>query len=116
MTSSFRETGTVDVVDDDESIRTAVSRLLLAAGYDLRTYGSAGEFTLVRIQDLNGCVLPDVRRPGNHHEREQRRGTAFFIRAFQGRDLLVTLKVGRGCNKAIGNCEHEKRSNHSFPG
>ena len=33
----------VHIVDDDESLRTAVSRLLIAEGYDVRAYGSAGK-------------------------------------------------------------------------
>src|SRR5436190_18113259 len=54
----------VHVVDDDESLRTVVSRLLRAAGYEVRTYASAGEFALARTPDLHGCVLLDVRMPG----------------------------------------------------
>ena len=55
---------TVHIVDDDESLRTAVSRLLRAAGYQVRTYASAGEFALARAEDLHGCLLLDVRMPG----------------------------------------------------
>lgn len=54
----------VHVVDDDESWRIAVSRLLRAAGYEVCTYASAGEFALGLDQGLNGCLLLDVRMPG----------------------------------------------------
>jgi FixJ family two-component response regulator len=54
----------VHVVDDDESLRTAMSRLLRAAGYEARTYASAGEFVLARDAEMTGCVLLDVRMPG----------------------------------------------------
>jgi FixJ family two-component response regulator len=54
----------VHVVDDDESFRTAVARMLRAAGHEVRTYGSAGEFLLSRPADTPGCVVLDVRLPG----------------------------------------------------
>ena len=54
----------VHVVDDDESLRTALSRLLDMAGYKVRLYASTGDF-LMRVQaDRQGCVLLDVRMPG----------------------------------------------------
>jgi FixJ family two-component response regulator len=58
------QTPTVHVVDDDASLRTAVTRLLRAAGYQVRSYASAGEFLLARPANTPGCVLLDVRMPG----------------------------------------------------
>lgn len=54
----------VHVVDDDESLRLAVARLLRAEGYEVRTYASAGEFALQPSDMMTGCVLLDVRMPG----------------------------------------------------
>jgi FixJ family two-component response regulator len=55
----------VHVVDDDDSVRTAVVRLLQAAGHEARGYGSAGEFLLGRSdRNAPGCVVLDVRMPG----------------------------------------------------
>ena len=54
----------IHVVDDDESLRTAVTRLLRAAGYEVRSYPSAGEFLLARPTDTPGCVILDVCMPG----------------------------------------------------
>ena len=54
----------IHVVDDDDSFRTAVMRLLRAAGYEVRGYPSAGEFLLTRAADAPGCVVLDVRMPG----------------------------------------------------
>jgi FixJ family two-component response regulator len=55
----------VHVVDDDDSVRTAVVRLLQAAGHQARGYASAGEFLLGRLdRDTPGCVVLDVRMPG----------------------------------------------------
>jgi FixJ family two-component response regulator len=54
----------VHVVDDDASIRTAISRLLNAAGYEVRCYASAGEFVIARAQNAGGCVVLDMCMPG----------------------------------------------------
>jgi FixJ family two-component response regulator len=54
----------VHVVDDDDSARTAVVRLLGAAGHVARGYGSAGEFLMTVNDDAAGCLVLDVRMPG----------------------------------------------------
>jgi len=54
----------VHVVDDDDGFRIAVMRLLEAAGYAVRGYGSAGEFLIARRDDAPGCLLLDVNMPG----------------------------------------------------
>lgn len=54
----------IHVVDDDESLRTALLRLLDAAGYEARGYASTGAFLLHPPPDRPGCVLLDVRLPG----------------------------------------------------
>ena len=68
----------IHVVDDDPSFRTAISRLLRAAGYEVRVYGSAGDYLLEPPADGSGCVLLDVRMPGPSglelHEAMARRG------------------------------------------
>jgi FixJ family two-component response regulator len=64
MTSPVSEKPIVHVVDDDDSLRKAVTRLLRAAGYDVRAYSSAGDFALATRDNRRGCVLLDVRMPG----------------------------------------------------
>lgn len=56
-------TPVVHVVDDDESMRVALERLLCAAGYTVRTYASAGDF-LLRTATGPGCIVLDLRMPG----------------------------------------------------
>jgi len=55
----------VHIVDDDESFRTAIQRLLRASGYAVETYESA-EQLLQRLPDDTGpsCILLDIRIPG----------------------------------------------------
>jgi FixJ family two-component response regulator len=54
----------VHVIDDDDSMRTALARLLGAAGFNVRTYAGAGDFSLTWRDDGPGCILLDVCMPG----------------------------------------------------
>ncbi len=55
----------VFVVDDDQSVRLGLTRLLVAAGYNVETFASAEDFlNLARRRDICGCVVLDVRMPG----------------------------------------------------
>jgi FixJ family two-component response regulator len=54
----------IHVVDDDESLRTALLRLLELAGFEARGYASAGEFLLHPPPNRPSCLLLDVRMPG----------------------------------------------------
>ena len=53
----------VHVVDDDASFLTAISRLLRASGFSVKTYSSAHEFLTQRHADAPGCVLADLQMP-----------------------------------------------------
>lgn len=53
----------VHIVDDDESLRTALIRLLKAAGFPAVGYASAGDFLLEPPERRRGCLLLDVRLP-----------------------------------------------------
>jgi FixJ family two-component response regulator len=54
----------VHVVDDDDSFRTSVIRLLQAHGIAATGYRCAGEFLLADPLDDPGCVLLDITMPG----------------------------------------------------
>jgi two-component system response regulator FixJ len=53
----------VHVVDDDASFLAAISRLLRASGFTVKTYSSAHEFLAQRDADTPGCVLADLQMP-----------------------------------------------------
>jgi FixJ family two-component response regulator len=57
-------TPVIHVVDDDASFRTAVTRLLRAAKYEVRGYASASEFLNSDSCAGPGCILLDLRMPG----------------------------------------------------
>lgn len=53
---------TVAIVDDDDDVRTALSRLLRAMGHQVRAFPSAEAFEAGRTPV--DCVIVDVRLPG----------------------------------------------------
>src|SRR4029434_6477230 len=54
----------IHVVDDDASFRTAVTRVLRAAKYEVRDYASASQFLGSDSCAGPGCILLDLRMPG----------------------------------------------------
>ena len=62
MTSSV---ATVFVVDDDESVRTALKRLLKSAGHKVITFSCAEDFFEHDHRfDVSGCLVLDIQMPG----------------------------------------------------
>jgi FixJ family two-component response regulator len=55
---------TVFVVDDDASFRTAISRLLRAAGHQVAAFSSASAFVASLPATGPGCVVADLQMPG----------------------------------------------------
>lgn len=55
---------TVHVVDDDESFLRAITRLLRASGFEVKTFASAAEFLAQPLQEAQGCVVSDLQMPG----------------------------------------------------
>ena len=54
----------VHIVDDDDSFRTSLFRLLRGHDFDVKAYASTGDFLLHRPSDRHGCILLDIRLPG----------------------------------------------------
>jgi FixJ family two-component response regulator len=84
----------VYVVDDDESLRVALQRLLSAAGYRVTAYASAGEFLLDPPADAPACLLLDLRMPGpsglDLQEALTRRGIRLPVIFLTGHGDLAT--------------------------
>jgi FixJ family two-component response regulator len=55
---------TISVIDDDESIRTAVYNLLRSLGYVVDVFSSAEAFLQSPQLHHTWCVIADVRMPG----------------------------------------------------
>ena len=54
----------VFVIDDDASMRSAISRLLGAVGIAVQTFSSGQDFLNSELADAAGCLVLDVRLPG----------------------------------------------------
>jgi FixJ family two-component response regulator len=112
----------VAVIDDDESYRAAVQRLLKSAGISVDTFDSAEGFLNSGQQSQTGCLIADIRMPGMsgldlqsklnsercpiptifitaHGDEKMRlqamRGGAvkFLIKPFDGETLLEAVRV-----------------------
>jgi FixJ family two-component response regulator len=54
----------VAVVDDDDSFRGALERLLRSAGFPVQSFASAEDFLKSGMQHETGCLIADIRMPG----------------------------------------------------
>jgi FixJ family two-component response regulator len=54
----------IHVVDDDISFRTAIARLLRAAGYQVALYQSGDQFLQHPLRTSSGCILLDLSMSG----------------------------------------------------
>ena len=65
MTDDVTATGAiVYVVDDDVSVRKAMTRMFKSLGLEVATFGTAREFLDCRRKDVPGCLILDVQMPG----------------------------------------------------
>ncbi|AXK80746.1 DNA-binding response regulator [Pseudolabrys taiwanensis] len=58
------QTATVLIVDDDASLREALSELFNSVGLDTQSFGSAAEFLKAKLPDGPNCLVLDIRLPG----------------------------------------------------
>jgi len=54
----------VFIVDDDLSVRNALSRLLRVAGYNVRAFACAEDFLDAVDSEMLGCIILDLGLPG----------------------------------------------------
>jgi len=84
------EEAIVHIIDDDESVRSALQLLLQTVGLEARSYGSVRHFLDTHAYDGPGCIVLDVRLPGIS-------GLAFQLQlATLGIHLPVVLMTGHG--------------------
>jgi FixJ family two-component response regulator len=88
--SSDLEQPIVYVIDDDPSVREALADLLASVGLDVRSFGSTQEFLRSGIADAPGCLVLDIRMPGQSGLDFQRQMVGLGIR------LPVIFVTGHG--------------------
>src|SRR5512135_1282144 len=118
----------VYLIDDDESVRRALQRLLRSAGLEVRAFSSAEAFLESGNLDERACIVLDIRMPGlsgfdlqeklasmeiripvitvsaiddaQSRERARRLGaTAFFRKPVDGEALIDAIHWATGFNK-----------------
>ena len=80
----------VFVVDDDQSVREALSSLIRSIGLDVETYASAHEYLRRPPQHSPACLVLDVRMPGLSGLDLQRE------LAHQGRQIPIIFVTAHG--------------------
>ncbi len=81
---------TVFIVDDDQSVRTALARLMRSAGLHAETFASAKEFLEREHPDGPGCMVLDLSMPGSTGLELQQDMAAADI------DLPIVFLTGHG--------------------
>jgi len=54
----------IAIVDDDESVRSAIHGVLKSVGLNSRTFASAEEFLAFGQRQQTACLITDIRMPG----------------------------------------------------
>jgi FixJ family two-component response regulator len=92
----------VAIVDDDDSVRTALQGLMKEAGLPAVTFASAEDFLQSGKQRQTACLISDIRMPGMsgldlqaHLNKERQRIPIIFITAHGEEDMrLKALRAG----------------------
>jgi FixJ family two-component response regulator len=61
---AYAEEPIVFVVDDDESVRRALTNLFQSIGLKVEVFGSASELLQGKLPDVASCLVLDIRLPG----------------------------------------------------
>jgi FixJ family two-component response regulator len=120
-----RTANTIAIIDDDESVRCALRRMVQTAGWTALTFATAEEFLQAPAQRPPACIILDLCLPGlsgwdlkeqldaegcnvpvifiTAHANEQVReqalqagAIAFLAKPFNDQDLLDVLALGVG--------------------
>jgi FixJ family two-component response regulator len=59
-----RKSRLIAIVDDDESVQSALQDLVEAVGLSARCFGSAEELLKSGLHHQAGCLIADIRMPG----------------------------------------------------
>jgi FixJ family two-component response regulator len=93
----------ISIVDDDASVRTAVSRLVRSLGYVANAFASAEEFLNSVQLDTTSCLIADVQMPHMSGlelqdllRRQARQLPIIFITAFPEPNIRARAMNGGG--------------------
>ena len=94
-----REALIIYIVDDDDSVRTGLSRLMRSAGFEARAFGSADRFLEEVREEGTACILLDMTMPRvtgiEVQRRLKERGIHLPVIAVSARDDEDTRRAAR---------------------
>ncbi len=99
MTQTKAERQTIYIVDDDESVRRALGRLIRSAGLTSEIFSSGESFLANLPEKARGCLVIDIQMPGltGHDVQEELLGrrTAIRVIALSAQDDDKTRERAR---------------------
>ena len=99
MPDSQHRKSKVYIVDDDDSVRRALGRLLRSAGLDHQAFGSGEEFFADAADKSSGCLVLDLQMPSMTGTellaRLRSRGTTIPVIALSAQDDPETRERAR---------------------
>jgi FixJ family two-component response regulator len=85
----------ISVVDDDQSVRESLARLIRSVGFTVQVFGSAEEFLSAGQGHQPDCLILDIRMPGMNGIELQRELSA------SDRDLPVIFITAHGSDEEV---------------
>ena len=89
----------VYIVDDDDSVRGALKRLIRSMGMEAQTFASGADFLKSKFRDQKTCLVADVRMPGMSglelHQKLIERGFKLPVIYITGFDTAETRSQAR---------------------
>jgi FixJ family two-component response regulator len=92
----------ISIVDDDESVREAISSLLKSVGYRTELFASAEEFLRSAHHQETQCLILDIRMPGMSGLELQRHLVA------AGSSIPIIFITGHGDEEAQADAVCER--------
>ena len=87
----------ISVVDDDQSVRESLARLIRSVGFTVQVFGSAEEFLSAGQGRQPDCLILDIRMPGMNGIELQRELSA----SDRDRDLPVIFITAHGSDDEV---------------
>jgi FixJ family two-component response regulator len=95
----------IAVVDDEESVREALDRLLRSAGFEARTFGSGAVFLAGLAEQIPDCVILDLHMPGisgfDVLERLRERSVRLPVIVITGNDSQEVYERARSAGAVV---------------
>src|ERR1700751_789054 len=103
-----QDTKFIAIVDDDQSVQSALQDLMEADGLSARSFGSAEEFLQSGLQRKTACLIVDIRMPGmsglelQARLKEDRFDTPIIFITAHGDARVRMQAMGEGAAEFLG--------------